>query len=147
MMMRCPMDLKNILSKECGVASLTGIIILSMLSFLGLAAYAITKHEIEITNEYMNSSELTMEAQNGIIKANAMINNDENLKANILSNTKVRTITQSNDDSISCSVYSRVKGGYVILLSVAERGDYKARAVAYLKQDADNRYVIKYWEH
>ena len=54
MMMRCPMDLKNILSKECGVASLTGIIILSMLSFLGLAAYAITKHEIEITNEYMN---------------------------------------------------------------------------------------------
>ena len=133
------MDLKNILSKECGVASLTGIIILSMLSFLGLAAYAITKHEIEITNEYMNSSELTMEAQNGIIKANAMINNDENLKA--------RTSTQSNDDSISCSVYSRVKGGYVILLSVAERGDYKARAVAYLKQDADNRYVIKYWEH
>lgn len=141
------MDLKNILSKECGVASLTGIIILSMLSFLGLAAYAITKHEIEITNEYMNSSELTMEAQNGIIKANAMINNDENLKANILSNTKVRTITQSNDDNISCNVYSRVKGGYIILLSVAERDDYKARAVAYLKQDADNRYVIKYWEH
>ena len=61
---------------ERGAVSLIGLLALSILSFLGMAAFTITYKEIETTRRFLNAAGLQMEAQNGILTASEYVAQD-----------------------------------------------------------------------
>lgn len=133
---------------ERGAVSLIGLLALSILSFLGMAAFTITYKEIETTRRFLNAAGLQMEAQNGILTASEYVAQDPALRDKIRRASGSVEIFTLNDPEgiISCNIYAKMKNEYIILLAVSQKPSGRSRAIAYLKQQ-DGRFVIHHWEH
>ena len=142
----------KLFKNERGMASIIGIVILSMLSFLGFAFFTITKSETESTDILLSSMDLRREAQNVLLVAQASINDNESVRDSIKNKTQaVKFIDGWSSGGATCDVYGRRSAssskGEIELMAVAERDGKKIRVIAYLKKSgADGRYFIKSME-
>ncbi|MGP1366728.1 MAG: hypothetical protein ACTTH3_04475 [Schwartzia sp. (in: firmicutes)] len=134
---------------ERGFISLVGLLILSVVAFLGAAAFTIQEKEMETTQRFLRSVPLQMEAQNGILAAVERMEVDASARDNIqaAAGEPVEIVQlQNSSGAITCTVYAKQKYDRVLLLSVSAAGDGRARAVAHIVK-RDDRFIIEHWEH
>lgn len=135
--------------RERGFISLVGILILSVVSFFGLAAFTINEKEMETTRRFLNAVPLQMEAQNGILAATDVIDGDPAVRDKIqrAAGAAVEIVQLQNPTgTIACTVYAKQKADRILLLAVSEKSDGRSRSVAHLVK-RDDHFIIDHWEH
>ena len=123
--------------------------VLSVVSFFGLAAFTINEKEMETTQRFLNAVPLQMEAQNGILAAADFIDGDSAARDKIqrAAGAAVEIFQLQNPSGeIACTVYAKQKADRIFLLAVSEKSDGRSRAVAHLVK-RDDRFIIDHWEH
>jgi len=135
--------------QERGFISFVGLLILSVVSFFGVAAFTINEKEFETTRRFLNAVPLQMEAQNGILAVADFIDRDPAAwdKIQRASGEAVEILQlQNSTEKIACTVYAKQKADHILLLAVSEKSDGRSRAVAHLVK-RNGHFIIEHWEH
>lgn len=132
---------------ERGMVSMLGIGILCVLTFFGVAIYAVTELHSAAARRFLLGSALRNAAEDGVRLAFARVNEDASAaaRAEAAASSSV-SMEEFTERGISVKAYARKQGSRVLLLGVSRKGNEGARAVAVLVRNGTG-YVIEHWEH
>ena len=132
---------------EKGFISVTGVVALSILTFLGATLYAVGMSRRASVNRFLARSELQNAAEDIVILARAKMNEDESfaVEAERAVNEEAKLFSENFGEAQS-EVYARRKGETVILLGTAKKDGHRARAVA-VTVKKEGKYLIDHWEY
>ena len=134
------------MGNQKGFASLFGICVLAVFSMLAMAAYTMVHREMKETAHFMSVAAMQLEAQNGILAAEAVLKGHPETAEKLTSNRSSRIWSgKDNDSGLSCLVYARRQGERIYLMAESGNGKEKTRIYAQAVKRDTQGYKIERW--
>ena len=134
------------MGNQKGFASLFGICVLAIFSMLAMAAYTMVHREMKETAHFMSGAVMQLEAQNGILAAEAVLKGHPEAAETITLNRSSKIWSWKNTDiGLSCDVYARRQGERIYLMAESGNGKQKTRIYAQAVKKGTQGYQIERW--
>ncbi len=134
-------------SDEKGVFSVFGICALGTLMFFSATLYAVSSSHMGAERRFLARSAIRNAAEDGVRLAIVRMNAEAGLSAKAEAAVmKHEPLFEGASGEAKYTVYARNKEGTILLLSVGEQGEERARAVGAAKKK-DGKYIIEHWEY
>ena len=146
------MDGKGIMKRrvvlgERGVFSVFGICALGTLLFFSATLYAVCSSHLKSERRFLARTALRNAAEDGVRIAIMRLNAGAGMseKAEAAVSAHVQLFDGASGDA-KYKVYARSKDGKILILSVGEKGEERARVIG-VAEKKDGRYFIDHWEY
>ena len=132
---------------ERGVFSIFGVCALGILTILTVTVYAVSMSHTASARRFLERGALRNTAEDGVRLAVSRLNAEPTTAA-IAANATAKHVKLFDGVSgdAKYTVYVRKKDGKILLLSVGQKGEERARAVG-VAMEKDGKYLIEHWEH
>jgi hypothetical protein len=132
---------------EKGVFSVFGICALGTLLFLSAALYAVCASHMSAERRFLARTALRNAAEDGVRLAVSRMNSEAGVSAKAEAAVlKHAQLFDGASGDAKYKVYARSKDGKILLLSVGERGEERARVIG-VAEKKDGKYSIDHWEY
>lgn len=132
---------------EKGVFSVFGICALGTMLFFSATLYAVSSSHLGAERRFLARSALRNAAEDGVRLAIVRMNAEAGLSAKAEAAVmQHERLFEGTSGSASYKVYARNKDGKILLLSVGEQGEERARVVG-AAEKKDGKYIIDHWEY
>ncbi len=131
---------------EQGMISILGLSALGILLFLSGTIYTVGLSHTRTAGRFLAGCALRNAAEDGVRLGLAKLNAETGTAARAegAASRHVSLFTGASGDA-TIQVYARRKEGRILLLSVSQRGEERARAIGVAKKTG-GKYVIDHWE-
>ena len=138
----------KLLKNEKGMASILGMLVLSILLLLGTAVFHLSVNEMLVANNFQKGIQAQLLAESGIEAAVEKLHNDNELWLRRGDKRENQScIVEINDSEINgrCQVYVTKTEDQVVLMSVSRVFDSSGQIFVYLKPK-NRGFTIDRWE-
>ncbi len=132
---------------EKGVFSAFGICALGTLLFFSATLYAVSSSHLKAERRFLARTALRNAAEDGVRLAVLRLNAEAALSAQAEAAVqKHAQLFSGASGEAKYKVYARRKDGNLLILSVGEQGEERARVVG-VAEKKDGKYIIDHWEY
>ena len=139
--------MNGILRGERGMVSVFGLCALGILMIVSVTMYAVSKNHISSAHRFLARDTLRNAAEDGVRLAVLRLNTEAAMSAQAEAAVqKHAQLFSGASGEAKYKVYARRKDGKLLILSVGEQGEERARVVG-VAEKKDGKYIIDHWEY